>query len=521
MKASVASIVALGTLLGACDGANGPAAPPARSRILDEQLALPSDDELDRLRLEAIAIERTEDLDRALDAKEPGEQLEHATLSQVALDRGVFGPADLLRVGDALFAYPFRPEQGLGNALAGRPGIAAGSDPAPNLRRVQAGEVGGPDASACAECHGVGGDDGAGTLTENAYLRGDGDHVSTADARNAPAVLGLGPVELLAAQISSELADQRELARTQAAVTSMDVTWPLVAEGLTYGSLIAHPDGSVDTSQVTGVSGDLVVRPFGWKGHQATLRSMIKEAFRAHMGIVSVADQQGVRDGVLPVEWYGDGPWYDVDRDGTTIEVDDGMVSTMVGYLAQLEVPIVIPPADPLLLDSFARGRAVFDRVECSTCHTPALTLRSVELVTHAEQSENVDSPPTIIDVARDGREPKIEPVDLLGSAFTVRLFSDLRRHDMGAALASPIAHPSDGGPIAPQLWLTRSLWGLADTAPYLHDGRALTVEDAILAHGGEGQHSRDLFAAASDRDRADVLVFLLSLRRSPRIIAR
>jgi CxxC motif-containing protein (DUF1111 family) len=228
-----------------------------------------------------------------------------------------------------------------------------------------------------------------------------------------------------------------------------------------------------------------------------------------------------VRDGKLPTAWFGDGPWYDVDRDGTNIEVDDGMVSTMVAYLSQLEVPIVMPPDEPLLLESFARGRAVFERVECNTCHTPALQLRRVDLTTYPEQSEYAASPPTVIDVARDGRRPKIEPVDLIGSAFDVRLFSDLRRHDMGAGLASPFPHPSDGGPIAPQLWLTRSLWGLADSAPYMHDGRALTVEDAILAHGGEGQHSRDLFAAASDADRADLLVYLLSLRRTPRIIAR
>ena len=85
---------------------------------------------------------------------------------------------------------------------------------------------------------------------------------------------------------------------------------------------------------------------------------MVKEAFRAHMGIVSVADQQQVRDGKLPTAWFGDGPWYDVDRDGTNIEVDDGMVSTMVAYLSQLEVPIVMPPDEPLLLESFARGVA-------------------------------------------------------------------------------------------------------------------------------------------------------------------
>lgn len=502
-----------------CDGDVAPV--PARSRLLDEHVPIASDFDLERMRVEAIALERLEDLERALDAKEPGEQLEHATLSQVALDRGVYTAEDLLLVGDALFAYPFRPEQGLGNALAGRPGIAAGPDPAPNLRRVQAGELGGPDAAACAECHSVGGDDGAGTLTQNAYLRGDGAAVSSADARNPPAVLGLGPIELLAAELTDELAAQRELARAQAALVSASVTWPLVAGGLAFGELVAHPDGQVDTAGVTGVSPDLVVRPFGWKGHQATLRGMVKEAFRAHMGIVALADQQAVRDGLVPASWFGDGPWYDVDRDGTNIEVDDGMASTMVAYLAQLEIPVVQPPDDPRLLDRFVRGREVFERIECGTCHVPALTLRRAELVTRPEQAEHAESAPVTIDVARDGRTPKIESVDLLGSAFVVRLFADLRRHDLGPALAAPFDQPAAGGAIAAQQWLTRPLWGLADSAPYLHDGRAPTVEDAILAHGGEAQRSRDLFAEQPAEARGDLVVYLLSLRRVPTMVAR
>lgn len=507
-------------LLAACADGRAPTA-TVHSALFGEVLALPPDHELEQQRLEALALKRLEDLDRALDAKEPGEQLEHATLSQIALDREVFGVDDLFRVGDDLFAYQFRPEQGLGNALAGRPGILAGSALPPNMQRVHRGGFGGPDAASCADCHSVGGDDGAGALTQNAYFFGDGDRTTSADTRSAPALLGVGPLERLAAEMTAELAAQRDLALATAATTGGSTTSALSAKGLAFGMLVAHPDGRVDTTRVTGVAADLVVRPFGWKGHHATVRGMVRESFRIHLGIVSMADQQAVRDGLAPAALFGDGPWYDVDADGTTIEVEDGMVSTMVAYLAQLEVPIVVPPADPAQLDSFARGRAVFDELACASCHTPSLPLHDPVLVTRAEQTEHQASPPVVIDVARDGVSPKVEPVDLIGSAYRVHLFSDLRRHDLGPALAAPAAQSAAGGPIAAGEWLTRPLWGLADSAPYLHDGRAPTISDAILAHDGEARESRDRFAALSAERRADVLVYLLSLQRVRRLVAR
>ena len=59
----------------------------------------------------------------------------------------------------------------------------------------------------------------------------------------------------------------------------------------------------------------------------------------------------------------------------------------------------------------------------------------------------------------------------------------------------------------------TARLWGVADTAPYLHDGRATTLTDAILLHGGEAQTARDVFDALPDASREDVLAYLRSLR--------
>jgi CxxC motif-containing protein (DUF1111 family) len=67
-------------------------------------------------------------------------------------------------------------------------------------------------------------------------------------------------------------------------------------------------------------------------------------------------------------------------------------------------------------------------------------------------------------------------------------------------------------------MFLTRPLWGLAETAPYLHDGRAPTVQDAIVLHGGEGAGAREAYLALDDEGRASVRVFLASLSRQPKM---
>ncbi|MEM9368148.1 MAG: di-heme oxidoredictase family protein, partial [Planctomycetota bacterium] len=61
--------------------------------------------------------------------------------------------------------------------------------------------------------------------------------------------------------------------------------------------------------------------------------------------------------------------------------------------------------------------------------------------------------------------------------------------------------------------WRTPPLWGVADTAPYLHDGRAETLQQAILLHGGEAQSSRDAFADLAEWKQEQLVAFLSSLR--------
>lgn len=493
------------------------AAVPDASRLplfAVDEVEMPDDAVIDEQLDEAIELRRREHVDRMLDARDPGELIEHATLTDVDFEhRSALVAKSLFVVGDELFDYLFRPENGWGGLTS----LHAGRDRMPRLRRIQRGPAGGPDAFACFSCHSKGGPDGAGTQTQNAFLRGDGVRLASADQRNAPHLLGLGPVELLAREMTAELRTEADAAVAQAKTEGRPVERALGSKGVSFGRVIARQDGTLDRTQIEGINRDLIVRPFGWKGHQATLHDIAEESFHLHLGLLSSRIQLAIRDGSLDRAPYGNGNWYDVDEDGVSLEVDSGMLATIVGYLAQLEVPIVRPPRDPGLLDAFAAGRVHFEEIGCANCHIPTLELQDPKL--DARQPPVPGSSPFIIDVAKDGDGPKIEPRYAgAHTPYLVHLFSDLKRHDMGQALATPAEQVSGGEPIGPQIFLTRPLWGLADTAPYLHDGRAPTVHDAIVLHGGEASAARDAYLALDEPDRAGVRVFLASLSRQPKL---
>lgn len=482
-------------------------------RWVHTRLAIPEDDVLAREIAAALDLRRHSEFERALDAKEQGELLEHATMSQITLDRGIFGLDALFVVGDELFDYEFRPGQGLGNGLSNF--VGAGNKPLPNMRRVHDGEFGAPESFSCATCHLKSGLDGAGTQTQNAFFRSDGDSTLEADERQAPLVLGMGPIQALAVEMSLDLQTQRRAAVDRARMSGMPATEMLVSKGIAFGQLTAQANGEVDVSQVQGVDGDLVVRPFGWKGHQASLRGIIAESFRIHMGLVTQSDQERIRDGRMTGALHGDGMWFDVDKDGVTLEIEDGMVTTLSAYLSQLEAPVIRPPQGGVLLDAFARGQGVLETALCTECHRPSLQLDNPVVEFRPDSVMYEMSPPLSVDVAHDGEFPKIEPINALHTAFNVALFSDLRRHDMGPGLASP----GPQGSIPASVFLTRPLWGLAETSPYLHDGRAPTIDDAIRAHGGEAQASVDAYTSLSDEDRKALQIYLLSLTRTPKVL--
>jgi hypothetical protein len=474
-----------------------------------DDAAIPDDTTLREQLQKAIDLRRREFFDRVLDAADPGELIEHATLTDEALDYRRPGSDGLFVVGDEMFGYAFRPENGWGSGGADRKAI----DYTPRLRRIHKGKAGGPDAFACFGCHSKGGPDGAGTQTQNAFMRGDGERTTGADQRNPPHLLGVGPIACLAREMSAELQAEAAGARERAKAEGRRIEQALVTKGVGFGHVTADPDGTVDYGAVEGVDRDLTIRPFGWKGHAATLREIAEESLHIHQGLLSKRIRLAVRAGTIDPGPYGKGPWWDVDEDGVSLEIDSGMLTTLVGYLAQLEVPVTRPPRDPGLLDAWAAGRSRFDEIGCSGCHVPTLELADPKL--DARQPAEPGQTAFVIDVAKDGDGPKIEPkYGGYSTSYLVHLFSDLKRHDMGDALATPAPQ----GTIPARVFLTRPLWGLAETAPYLHDGRAPTVHDAIVLHGGEAAGARDAYLALDESGRASVRVFLTSLSREPKL---
>ena len=78
----------------------------------------------------------------------------------------------------------------------------------------------------------------------------------------------------------------------------------------------------------------------------------------------------------------------------------------------------------------------------------------------------------------------------------------------MGVALAENIDEIGTGA----ATWLTKPLWGVGSTAPYLHDGRATTLTGAILAHGGEAATAQQAFQNLPSDEQQALLAFLKSL---------
>ena len=379
--------------------------------------------------------------------------------------------------------------------------------------------ISGPDANACSGCHNLPRVGGGGDNVANVFVLGQrlpfanfdgqaGDDFqshtlsSVGNERATIGMFGSGYIELLAREMTADLHGIRDAAIAESRTAGRVVAKDLVSKGVSFGRISAHPDGSVDASEVAGVDADLIIKPFHQKGVVISLRQFTNNAMNHHHGIQAA-------------ERFGSG--IDADGDHVADELTTGDVTAITIFQATLPPPGRVLPADAAAAAAAERGSQLFSSIGCAVCHVPALPLNNPVFT-----EPNPYNPPGNLQLSQ---VPQPFAVDLTALSFETRLerneqgvvmvtaFTDLKRHDMGAALNNETLE-QDGVPT--NQWLTRKLWGMASEPPFLHHGRATLISEAIMLHGGEAEEARNQFSRLSDADRAAIVEFLKTLQILP-----
>lgn len=431
---------------------------------------------------------------RFIEATDPGFLFRSTRIDQSDIEGGRWSYASIFEIGAQLFHTTFTKEMGFG------------AKDLPEHSRFHTKRRGGPDARSCSNCHWRGGPAGAGDGADNAYLDGDGDSQISALARNPIALTGAGIIEILAQEMTEDLFKIRSDLMQKAKEQGSKARGELKTKGVSFGYLSLSPEGESDTSEVEGIDGDLVVRPFGWKGNMATLRDAVEDALLIHHGMQSdylVETATPDRIGAFGKD--------DPDGDGVKHEITEGQVSALTLYIAMQEVPQMKLPDGSDFMLWWSEGRAQFEKIGCQRCHMISLPLRSTKYVLKSRKG----GPSISVDLAQEGASPRLVK-DTQSGEYLAYVFSDLKRHDVGPLL---MENRSDRN-VPREQFLTRPLWGVARSRPYMHDARAPTLEDAILLHAGDAQKERDAFEALAEPQRATLRVYLTSLTRARRMVS-
>lgn len=211
------------------------------------------------------------------------------------------------------------------------------------------------------------------------------------------------------------------------------------------------------------VTSDLRVGRFGWKAEKVDVRHQVAEAAFHDMGVGST---------LFP--------------DAGKAELADTELMRLVAYMRLVSVPGQRDRSKPQVL----QGEQIFKTVGCANCH--------------------------VTDAVTGGNHPFVELRNQ-----SIKPYSDLLLHDLGADLADNSGIPLSEDPSAPPAaseWRTPPLWGTGLLATInghtglLHDGRAQNVLEAVLWHGGEAQATKDRVTMLSAADREALLAFVASL---------
>jgi len=213
----------------------------------------------------------------------------------------------------------------------------------------------------------------------------------------------------------------------------------------------ADNDGIFGVARRIQINGIEEVGRFGWKGQVPHLADFVRDALSGELGLTMTNNGRG----------------FGAATDGDAIadpEIANDEIDDMAFFIGQLPAPQRKGSTDPRVVT----GEQVFTAVGCAKCHTPQLQ----------------------------------------GLSGPVPLFSNLLLHNVMPTDFRGMVEP--GAPSG--FFRTPPLWGIADTAPYMHDGRAEDLLGAILAHDGEAAAVRDAFQARPAADQEALILFLEDL---------
>ena len=212
---------------------------------------------------------------------------------------------------------------------------------------------------------------------------------------------------------------------------------------------------------------------FGWKANHASVKDFVAAACADEIGLGTPHKSQSTsftRPSAAAE---------------ATPDLTDGQFEQMVSFVKMLPRPIEIAPPGSDAGRAAKAGKKLFTTVGCATCHVPDLggvkgvytdfLLYTLEdLPPPGVPGGDSYGPPPLPEFPRPDDEPR------------------------------------------PAEWKTPALWGVADSAPYMHDGNALSLEDAIARHLGDAKSVTKKFDALDTRDKADLIAFLGTLKAPP-----
>jgi hypothetical protein len=453
----------------------------------------------------------------------------------------------LVAFGEKLFTAKWTIQEGQGRPNTKGTGTAPRlSDPSePLVFPRNFNRISGPDSNSCSGCHnepfvGGGGDhvtdvfvlgqrfdfvtfDRSDTAFTQGGLNEHGEPVTLQNIANERRTIGMngsGFIEMLARQMTTDLQAIRN-------ATVPGTNQPLVTKGTSFGVLSRHMDGSWDTSGVQGLPApslasagadhppSLIIMPFHQAGAVISLRQFTNNAFPQHHGM-------------QPEERAGIG--VDGDGDGFVNELTRADITAVTVYQATLPVPGRSLPDDPEVQEAAHIGEQRFSQLGCASCHTPKLPLVDNGWIYTEPSPFNPvgnlrvgDAPTLSVDLTSDTLPgPRLKP-DARGVVW-VPAFTDLKLHDITTGANDPNAEPLNQNQPAGTAkffagntkFITRKLWGVGNSGPYMHHGKFTTMREAILAHSGEALSSRQSFEALPAHDRDCVIEFLKTLQVLP-----